>query len=43
MMRCPLLCGKNKEKKERWQTETKKKREEEDKKAISWATDKKED
>ena len=43
MMRCPPLCGKNKEKKEKQELGKKRKREVEEKAAIRWATDEKGD
>jgi len=41
MMRCPALCGKNKEKKEK--RELRKRKGEQEEEAIRWAVDKKED
>ena len=41
--RCPPLCGKNKAKKEKQELEKRRKGEIEEKAAIRWAADKKED
>ena len=43
MTRCPPLCGKNKEKKEKQELGKRRKREIEEEAAIRWAADKKED
>jgi len=43
MTRCPPLCGKNKERKEKRELGKKKKREAEEEAAIRWAADEKED
>jgi len=43
MTRCSLLCGKNKEKKEKWELGKRRKGEIEEEAAIRWAADEKED
>jgi len=43
IMRCPPLCGKNKEKKEKWELEKRRKEKIKEEAAIRWTADKKED
>jgi len=43
MTRCPPLCGKNKERKEKWEWRKKRKGEVEEKAAIRWAANEKKD
>jgi len=43
MTRCPLLCGKNKEKKDKWELKEARRRETKEEVAIRWMADEKED